>query len=104
VALGSAERRVHIVAGLVHDDGRPTRSLYNLPVAVFRECQSIGSEYGGRFPNAPVTVRLAAQGPAPQVTVSISGKPTGSVVAEGALEELPAALLRHAGFQQIQDW
>jgi hypothetical protein len=104
VALGSAERRVHLVASLVHDDGRPARSLYNLPMAVFRECQRIGSEHGRRFPDAPVTVRPAAQGPTPQVTVSISGKPTGSVVAEGAVDELSAALLRHAGFQQIRDW
>jgi hypothetical protein len=104
VALGVAERQVHVLASLVHDDSRPARSLYNLPMAVFRECQSIGAEYGRRFPDAPVTVRPAAQGPAPQVTVSISGKPTGSVVAEGAVDELSAALLRHAGFQQIQDW
>ncbi|MFI0942773.1 hypothetical protein [Streptomyces sp. NPDC021020] len=104
VALGSAERQVHLVASLVHDDGRAARSLYSLNMAVFRECQSIGSEYDRRFPDAEVTVRPVSRTPAPAVTVAITGKPTGSVMAEGARDDLSAALLKHAGFQQIEDW
>ncbi|WP_416484238.1 hypothetical protein [Streptomyces sp. CL12] len=104
VALGSAERQLHVLASLVHDDGRAARSLYNLNMTIFRECQSIGSEYGRRFPDAPVTVRPMTAAPTSKVTVTITGKPTGSVVAEGARDDLSAALLKHAGFQQIQDW
>ncbi|MFE7124911.1 hypothetical protein [Streptomyces sp. NPDC057617] len=104
LALGTSERQVHLVASLVHDDGRPARSLYNLNMAVWRECQSIDTEYGSRYPDAAVTVRPVNLSPAPSVTVVITGNPTGSVVAEGARDDLSAALLKHAGFQQIQDW
>ncbi|WEV29136.1 hypothetical protein OYE22_31090 [Streptomyces sp. 71268] len=40
--------------------------------------------------------------PAPSIT--ITAEPSGSVVARGASDDLSAMLLKHAGFQQIQDW
>ncbi|PZT78059.1 hypothetical protein DNK56_26520 [Streptomyces sp. AC1-42W] len=39
--------------------------------------------------------------PAP---ITISAEPSDSVVAKGANDDLAALLLRHAGFQQIDDW
>lgn len=104
VALLSAERQVHLLASLVRDDGRAARSLYGLNMSIFRECQRIGSEYAARFPDAQVTVGPIPRTPTPKVAVTISGKPTGSIVAEGARDDLSAALLKHAEFQQIEDW
>lgn len=40
--------------------------------------------------------------PAPYIT--ISAEPSGSVSAKGASDDLSATLLKHAGFQQIEDW
>ncbi|MFD7130576.1 hypothetical protein [Streptomyces sp. NPDC059894] len=40
--------------------------------------------------------------PAPSIT--ITSEFSGSVVAKGATDELSASLLKHAGFQQIDDW
>ncbi|OCC11538.1 hypothetical protein [Streptomyces sp. PTY087I2] len=36
--------------------------------------------------------------------ISITSERSGSVVAKGATDELSAALMKHAGFQQIDDW
>jgi hypothetical protein len=36
--------------------------------------------------------------------ITITSEPSGSVVAKGATDDLSAQLLRHAGFQQIDDW
>ncbi|MFF4835238.1 hypothetical protein [Streptomyces sp. NPDC001315] len=40
--------------------------------------------------------------PAPYITINT--EPSGSVSAKGASDDLSAALLKHAGFQQIEDW
>ncbi|AEW95130.1 MULTISPECIES: hypothetical protein [Streptomycetaceae] len=40
--------------------------------------------------------------PAPSIT--ITSEFSGSVLAKGASDDLSAALLKHAGFQQIEDW
>lgn len=40
--------------------------------------------------------------PAPRITINT--EPSGSVSAKGASDDLSAALLKHAGFQQIEDW
>ncbi|MEV0914213.1 hypothetical protein AB0I93_08090 [Streptomyces sp. NPDC049967] len=40
--------------------------------------------------------------PAPSIT--ITAEPSGSVSAKGASDDLSATLLKHAGFQQIEDW
>ncbi|WP_304364447.1 hypothetical protein [Streptomyces sp. Wb2n-11] len=40
--------------------------------------------------------------PAPPIT--ITSEFSGSVVAKGATDDLSASLLKHAGFQQIDDW
>ncbi|MFJ9909184.1 hypothetical protein ACIRVK_41245 [Streptomyces sp. NPDC101152] len=40
--------------------------------------------------------------PAPYITIST--EPSGSVSAKGASDDLSATLLKHAGFQQIEDW
>ncbi|MBT2506963.1 hypothetical protein J7I98_13895 [Streptomyces sp. ISL-98] len=40
--------------------------------------------------------------PAPSIT--FTAEPSGSVSAKGASDDLSATLLKHAGFQQIDDW
>ncbi|MFE7271788.1 hypothetical protein [Streptomyces sp. NPDC057623] len=40
--------------------------------------------------------------PAPYITINT--EPSGSVSAKGASDDLSATLLKHAGFQQIEDW
>ncbi|MFE9042494.1 hypothetical protein ACFYOG_16440 [Streptomyces sp. NPDC007818] len=40
----------------------------------------------------------------PTPSITISSEFSGSVVARGAADDLSAMLLKHAGFQQIQDW
>jgi hypothetical protein len=77
VALRSAERRVHIVASLVHDDGRPARSLRNLSLVVLREYQGILAEYSRRYSDAQVAKGPTAQGPAPSVELSLDDQLLG---------------------------
>ncbi|QHC26766.1 hypothetical protein GR130_08280 [Streptomyces sp. GS7] len=40
----------------------------------------------------------------PSPSIIITTEPSGSVSAKGANDDLSATLLKHAGFQQIQDW
>ncbi|MGV9318190.1 hypothetical protein [Streptomyces sp. NPDC003660] len=40
----------------------------------------------------------------PAPTITITSEFSGSVVAKGATDDLSASLLKHAGFQQIDDW
>lgn len=40
----------------------------------------------------------------PTPSITISSEFSGSVVARGAADDLSARLLKHAGFQQIEDW
>ncbi|MGV9428007.1 hypothetical protein ACWDO7_27430 [Streptomyces sp. NPDC003656] len=40
----------------------------------------------------------------PAPTITITSEFSGSVVAKGAADDLSASLLKHAGFQQIDDW
>ncbi|MGC4998479.1 hypothetical protein [Streptomyces sp. DT195] len=40
----------------------------------------------------------------PAPTITITAEFSGSVVAKGATDDLSASLLKHAGFQQIDDW
>ncbi len=40
----------------------------------------------------------------PTPPIAITSERSGSVVAKGATDELSAALMKHAGFQQIDDW
>ncbi|MGW1104294.1 hypothetical protein [Streptomyces sp. NPDC002540] len=40
----------------------------------------------------------------PAPTIIITSEFSGSVVAKGATDDLSASLLKHAGFQQIDDW
>ncbi|MGW4290420.1 hypothetical protein ACWEIK_26205 [Streptomyces sp. NPDC004673] len=40
----------------------------------------------------------------PIPSITITSELSGSVVARGATDELSASLLKHAGFQQIDDW
>ncbi|SCD69554.1 hypothetical protein GA0115239_105927 [Streptomyces sp. BpilaLS-43] len=37
-------------------------------------------------------------------SITITAEPSGSVSAKGASDDLSASLLKHAGFQQIDDW
>jgi hypothetical protein len=49
-------------------------------------------------------IQVARKPQGVQPALGRPSKPTGCVVAEGARDDLSAALLKHAGFQQIQDW
>ncbi|MFE7334775.1 hypothetical protein [Streptomyces griseus] len=40
----------------------------------------------------------------PSPSITITAEPSGSVSAKGASDDLSATLLKHAGFQQIDDW
>jgi hypothetical protein len=71
VALRPAEHRVHIVASLVHDDGRPARSLRNLSTVILREYQSILAEYSRQYYDDPAAEGPTAHGPAPTGQLSL---------------------------------
>ncbi|MGJ5804953.1 hypothetical protein ACSCB1_38530 [Streptomyces europaeiscabiei] len=102
IALRNQSHRVYVVATLAREDG----SLHNAYRDAFHlqtECHRIATELG-HLPLAPCPTPLAQEShvPAPYVTINI--EPSGSVSARGASDDLSATLLKHAGFQQIEDW
>ncbi|MET8325202.1 hypothetical protein [Streptomyces sp. NPDC005181] len=102
IALRNQPHRVYVVATLARKDG----SLHNAYRDAFHlqtECHRIATELG-HLPLAPRPTPLAQEShvPAPYVTINI--EPSGSVSARGASDDLSATLLKHAGFQQIEDW
>lgn len=102
IALRSQPRQVHLVATIAREDG----GLHHAYRDAFRlqsECHRIAAELG-HLPTAspgPTPRSQEALMPAP---ITISSEPSGSVVAKGANDDLAAMLLKHAGFQQIDDW
>jgi hypothetical protein len=95
-------RQVHVVATLAREDG----SLHNGYRDAFRlqtECRRIAAELG-HLPTTPEPISRAPETNVPAPSITITAEPSGSVSAKGASDDLSATLLKHAGFQQIEDW
>jgi hypothetical protein len=102
IALRNQPRQVHVVATLAREDG----SLHNAYRDAFRlqtECHQIAAELG-HLPTAPHLIPRAQETHVPAPSITITVEPSGSVSAKGASDDLSATLLKHAGFQQIEDW
>ncbi|MFJ6101885.1 hypothetical protein ACIQHY_12905 [Streptomyces sp. NPDC092359] len=102
IALRNQPRQVYVVASLAREDGglhHGYRDAFRLQT----ECRRIAAELG-HLPavSPPTSPSQETSVPAPPIT--ISSEFSGSVVAKGAHDELSAMILKHAGFQQIQDW
>jgi hypothetical protein len=102
-ALRAQPRTVHIMAILIRQDSQPIPRTHGMYQAVWRESQRIGTEYASRYPDAPVTIRPAADltFSAPS-TVVITRRPSGSVAAYGG-DSLADTLLDRAGFPNTAD-
>ncbi|MFB6838934.1 hypothetical protein [Streptomyces sp. NPDC056361] len=102
VALRNQPRQLHIVATLAREDGglhHGYRDAFRLQT----ECRRIAADLGHLATASHPTARAQETSvPAPPIT--ISSEFSGSVVAKGANDDLSAMILKHAGFQQIQDW
>jgi hypothetical protein len=102
IALRNQPRQVHVVATLAREDG----SLHNAYRDAFRlqtECHQLAAELS-HLPTAPHPISRAQETHVPAPSIIITAEPSGSVSAKGAGDGLSAALLKHAGFQQIEDW
>ncbi|MDT0464759.1 hypothetical protein [Streptomyces gibsoniae] len=102
IALRNQPRQVHVVATLAREDG----SLHNAYRDAFHlqtECHRIAGELG-HLPTVPHPIPRAQESHVPTPSITITAEPSGSVSAKGAGDDLSATLLRHAGFQQIEDW
>ncbi|MEV7085875.1 hypothetical protein AB0O07_08265 [Streptomyces sp. NPDC093085] len=102
IALRNQPRQVHVMATLAREDG----SLHNAYRDAFRlqtECRRIATELG-HLPTPPEPISQALETHVPAPSITITAEPSGSVSAKGASDDLSATLLKHAGFQQIQDW
>ncbi|RPK48687.1 hypothetical protein EES39_09185 [Streptomyces sp. ADI92-24] len=102
IALRNQPRQVHVVATLAREDG----SLHNAYRDAFRlqtECHRLAVELG-HLPIAPHPTPRAQETHVPAPSIAITAEPSGSVSAKGASDDLSATLLKHAGFQQIEDW
>ncbi|MCX5340268.1 hypothetical protein [Streptomyces atratus] len=102
IALRNQPRQVHVVATLAREDG----SLHNAYRDAFRlqsECHRLASELG-HLTTAPHLIPRAQETHVPAPSITITAEPSGSVSAKGASDNLSATLLKHAGFQQIEDW
>lgn len=97
IAVRNQPRQVHVVATIVREDGS-LHSTYRDAARVQTECHRIGAELG-HLPPRPVQ-----EAPMPVPPITITAELSGSVLAKNARDDLSAALLRHAGFQQIEDW
>jgi hypothetical protein len=102
IAVRNQARQVHVVATLAREDG----SLHNAYRDAFRlqtECHRIATELG-HLPPAPRPTPRAQETHVPAPYITINAEPSGSISAKGASDALSATLLKHAGFQQIEDW
>ncbi|MFG2676375.1 hypothetical protein [Streptomyces sp. NPDC048445] len=102
IAMRNQPRQVHVVATLAREDG----SLHNGYRDAFRlqtECRRIAAELG-HLPTTPEPISRAPETNVPAPSITITAEPSGSVSAKGASDDLSATLLKHAGFQQIEDW
>ncbi|WP_371602243.1 hypothetical protein OG345_04930 [Streptomyces sp. NBC_01220] len=102
VALRNQPRQVHVVATLAREDG----GLHNGYRDAFRlqtECHRLAAELG-HLSTAAHSISRAQETHVPAPSITITTEPSGSVSAKGATDDLAAMLLKHAGFQQIEDW
>ncbi|MFD5030276.1 hypothetical protein ACFWM0_07615 [Streptomyces sp. NPDC058405] len=102
IALRNQPRQVHVVATLAREDG----SLHNAHRDAFRlqtECHRLADELG-HLPTAPPPIPRAQETHVPAPFITITAESSGSVSAKDASDDLSATLLKHAGFQQIEDW
>ncbi|MFC8278066.1 hypothetical protein ACFUJR_37175 [Streptomyces sp. NPDC057271] len=102
IALRNQTRQVHIVATVAREDG----GLHNTYRDIFRvqtECRCLAAELR-HLPAAPDPTPRAQEAHVPAPSIIITSEFSGSVVAKGATDDLSASILKHAGFQQIDDW
>lgn len=98
IAVRNQPRQAHIVAALAREDG----TLHN----AFRlqtECHRLAAELS-HLPSAAHPIPRTQETHVHAPSITITTEPSGSVVAKGATDGLAATLLKHAGFQQIEDW
>ncbi|MFJ8392140.1 hypothetical protein [Streptomyces sp. NPDC094144] len=102
IAMRNQPRQAHVVATLAREDG----SLHNGYRDAFRlqtECRRIAADLG-HLPTTPEPISRPPETNVPAPSITITAEPSGSVSAKGASDDLSATLLKHAGFQQIEDW
>ncbi|MFF3536403.1 hypothetical protein ACFYXP_20950 [Streptomyces sp. NPDC002466] len=102
IALRNQPRQVHVVATVAREDG----GLHNTYRDAFRlqtECHRIGAELG-HVPTAPPPTSRAQELSVPAPSITITAEFSNSVLAKGASDDLSSMLLKHAGFEQIEDW
>ncbi|MFI1592287.1 hypothetical protein ACH4WW_30775 [Streptomyces halstedii] len=102
IALRNQPRQVHVVATLVREDGS-LHDAYRDAFRIHTELDRITTELG-HLPTAPHSISRPQESPVPVPSITITAEPSGSVSAKGATDDLSAQLLKHAGFQQIDDW
>ncbi|MEU0401873.1 hypothetical protein ABZ318_16830 [Streptomyces sp. NPDC006197] len=102
IALRNQPRQVHVVASLAREDGGLHHS-YRDAFRLQTECRRIAAELG-HLATASHSTSCAQETSVPAPPITISSEFSGSVVAKGANDNLAAMILKHAGFQQIQDW
>ncbi|GGS40798.1 MULTISPECIES: hypothetical protein [Streptomyces] len=101
IVVRNRPRQVHVVATIAREDG----SLHNGYRDAFRlqsECHLLAEL--GHLPIAPQSTPRTQETRMPSPSITITAEPSGSVSAKGASDDLSATLLKHAGFQQIDDW
>ena len=94
-------RLVHVVATLAREDGG-VHNAYRDAFHLQTECHRIATN-SATCPQ-PHAQHPAPRSPRPAPYITINTEPSGSVSAKGASDDLSATLLKHAGFQQIEDW
>lgn len=102
IALRNQPRQVYVVATLAREDG----SLHNAYRDAYRlqaECRRLATELG-HLPTTSHPISRAQETHVPTPSITITAEPSGSVSAKGASDDLSAMLLKHGGFQQIEDW
>ncbi|MFE9826705.1 hypothetical protein ACFYSH_32040 [Streptomyces sp. NPDC005791] len=102
ITLRNQPRQVHIVATLAREDGG-LHTTYRDIFHVQTECRRIAAELAP-LPAVPDPAPRAQETLVPARSITITSEFSGSVVAKGATDDLSAQLLKHAGFQQIDDW
>jgi hypothetical protein len=102
IAVRNQARLVQVVATLAREDGG-VHHAYRDAFHLQTECHRIATELG-HLPPAPRPTPRAQETHVPALSITISTEPSGSVSAKGASDSLSATLLKHAGFQRIEDW
>ncbi|MEU9200392.1 hypothetical protein ACLQ2N_02300 [Streptomyces sp. DT224] len=101
IALRDQPRQVHVVATLAREDGI-LHNAYRDAFHLETECHRIAAELGHLSTSVhPESPAQETHVPAPSI---ITAEPSGSVSAKGDTNDHAATLLKHAGFQQIEDW